>query len=212
MPDLRGFGKAPLGRGGATMREYAADVLRLAERAGVRRFALVGFSMGGYVAFEVARQAPERLAGLALVDTRAEPDGDEARAGRARTAESVRASGAGVVADAMLPKMLTPNAPQALREEVRAMMLAQRPEGLTQALLAMGARPDSRPLLPTLRIPTLVVVGEEDPVTPPDAAKAMVDALPGARHVVVPQAAHLAPMERPAEVNAALVPWLQGLR
>ncbi|HVM44674.1 MAG TPA: alpha/beta hydrolase, partial [Candidatus Thermoplasmatota archaeon] len=125
VPDLRGFGKAPLGRGAAGMREFAGDVLRLADRAGIGRFVLAGFSMGGYVAFEVARQAPDRLAGLALVDTRAEPDGDEARAGRAKTAEAVRQQGVQVVADAMLPKMLTPQAPGPLRERVREMMLAQ---------------------------------------------------------------------------------------
>lgn len=212
IPDLRGFGKAPPGRGTPTMAEYAGDVLRLAERAGIHRFALVGFSMGGYVAFELARRAPAVLAGLALVDTRAEPDSEEARAGRKATSEKVKADGVKVVADAMLPKMLTGESPKALQDEVHAMMLAQPVEGARYALHAMGSRPDSRPMLPTLRTPTLIIVGAKDPVTPPDAAKTMADAIPGAKMHVVDGAAHLAPMERPDAVNALLVDWLKGLR
>lgn len=211
VPDLRGLGKAPGGRATATMREYAGDVLRLVDRAGVGRFVLGGFSMGGYVAFEVARQAPERLKGLLLIDTRAEPDSDEARAGRAKTAEGVRANGVQVVADAMLPKMLTTGAPQALKDEVRAMMLSQPVDGVTGALAAMGSRPDSRPLLPTLRVPTLILVGQDDPVTPPEASKVMAAAIPGARYEAIAGAAHLAPMERAGDVNAALLRWLRAL-
>ena len=211
VPDLRGFGKAPAGRGNAAMREYAADVLRLADRAGVGKFVLGGFSMGGYVALEVCRQAPERLKGLLLVDTRAEPDSDEARAGRAKTAESVRSRGVEVVADAMLPKMLTAEAPQRLKDEVRAMMLSQPVAGVTQALAAMGTRPDSRPLLASLRVPTLVIVGQDDPVTPPEAAKTLASGISGARYVVVHGAAHLAPMERADEVSDAIVRWLKEL-
>lgn len=212
VPDLRGQGKAPPGHGAPSMAAMAGDVLRMMDRAGVRRYGVVGFSMGGYVAFELLRQAPERATGLALVDTRAEPDSDEARAGRAATAQRVRGEGARVVAEAMLPKMLTPAAPAELRERVSRMMMETPAEGAAQALLAMGARPDSRPLLPALRLPTVIVVGEEDPVTPPDAARAMAAAMPGARLVVVPGAAHLAPMERPEEVSRALVEWAGRLR
>ncbi|HUR69367.1 MAG TPA: alpha/beta fold hydrolase [Candidatus Thermoplasmatota archaeon] len=212
VPDLRGFGKAPPGRGAPGMKEYAGDVLRLADRAGLSRFVLVGFSMGGYVALEVARQAPDRLQGLALVDSRAEPDSDEARAGRVKTADAVRAQGAQVVADAMVPKMLTAGAPERLHAEVRDMMLAQPIEGIVAALHAMGARPDPRSGLPQLRVPTLLVVGEHDPITPPEASKAMAAAIPGARLQVIPGAAHLSPVEQPEAVNAALLAWLHELR
>ena len=212
VPDLRGMGKAPLGRPGAGVAEHAADVLRLADRAGIRRFALAGFSMGGYVALEVSRQAPERVAGLALVDTRAEPDSEEARAARMATIEKVRANGMQPLVDAMLPKMLTPAAQPALVDEVRAMMLAQRPEGAILALHALASRPDARPTLPRIRAPTIVLVGQDDPVTPPDASKAMAAAIPGASYHAVQGAAHLAPMERPGEVAEALVAWARGVR
>lgn len=211
VPDVRGAGKAPVGRSAASMREYAGDVLRLADRAGVSRFVLVGFSMGGYIALEVARQAPERLKGLALIDSRAEPDSDEARAGRAAMAEKVRAAGIAPLAEAMMPKMLTAAASAALVEEVRAMMHDQQPEGAILALLAIASRPDSRPTLPLLRAPTLILVGQEDALTPPESAKALAAAIPGARYQIVQGAAHLAPMERPDEINAALIPWLKEL-
>lgn len=213
VPDLRGLGRGPLGRGpAATMAAMAGDVLRMGERAGVRRFGLAGFSMGGYVAFEILRQAPERVAGLALVDTRAEPDSDEAKAGRVATAERVRTEGPRVLAESMLPKMLTPEAPADLRGRVERMVLATPPEGAAQALLGMRDRMDARPLLPRIGVPTLVVVGSADPITPPDAARAMAQAVPGAKLVEVPGAAHLAPMERPGEVSEALVAWARTLK
>lgn len=211
LPDLRGMGKAPLGRGAATMREYAGDVLRLADRAGVTSFVVAGFSMGGYVALEIARQAPTRLKGLALLDTRAEPDTSEARAGRAATAEKVREHGAIVVASTMLPELLTTRAPRPLQDEVREIMLSQPPAGIMQALHAMGSRPDSRPGLANIRAPTLVLVGQQDGLTPPEASKAMAAVIPGARYQVVQGAAHLAPMERADDVNEALVRWLKEL-
>lgn len=212
VPDLRGFGKAPVGRAQPRMAEYAADVLRMLDRAGIRRFGLVGFSMGGYVAFEVLRQATPRVAGLALVDTRAEPDPEEAKAGRVASAERARKEGVGFLAEGMLPKMLTPAAPADARDAVARMMLATPPEGAAQALLAMKDRPDSRGLLPEVRAPTVVVVGDQDPITPPEAAQAMATAIPGARLVVVPGAAHLAPVERPEEVSRALVEWARHLK
>lgn len=213
IPDLRGAGKAPMGRGPASMREYGGDVLRMLDRAGVQRFVVAGFSMGGYVALEVARQAGAKVAGLALIDTRAEADSDDARAARAATSEKVRAAGSTQpLVDAMLPKMLTPAAPTQLRAEVEQMMLAQPPEGAMLALAAMASRPDSRPTLQALRIPTLILVGAEDAITPPEMSQAMAALVPGAKCEVIPGAAHLAPMEQSDAVNDALVQWLRGIR
>lgn len=212
VPDLRGLGKAPLARP-AGVGEMAEDVLRLADRAGIRRFALAGFSLGGYVALDVARRAPERLARLALVDTRAEPDAEEARAGRHALAAKVRATGAGALVEAMMAKMLTPETragrPQ-LAVTVEAMMLATPPEGAALALEGIAARPDSRPLLPKLAMPALIVVGALDPITPPAASESMAAAIPRAKLVIVPSAAHLTPMESPEAVSSALVAWARA--
>jgi len=211
-PDLRGLGKAPLGKGPAAMPLHAADIIRLADRVGVRRFAIAGFSMGGYVALELARSSLDRLAGLALVDTRAEPDPPEAARGRVETAAKVRAQGSQVVADAMLPKLLTPRAPPALVEQTRAVMLAQRPEGVAQCLLGMAERIDQRPNLSRIRVPTLVVVGAEDTITPPDAARVLADGISGSRLVTVPGAGHLSTLEQADAVSAAMVEWGKMLR
>lgn len=210
-PDLRGMGKAPATKGPGSMALYAEDVLRLVDRAGVRRFALVGFSMGGYVAFEVARRAGDRLTGLALVDTRADPDTEEARRGRSATIEKVRAEGPRVLADAMLPKLLSPAAPPALVEQVRATILATRPEGAVFALEAMAARPGSLETLQKLARPVAVVVGERDEITPPTAARLMMQAAPSASFTIVPNAAHLTTLEAPDAVNDALVKWARML-
>lgn len=207
-PDLRGMGKAPLPRGTGTMGAYAGDVLRLADRAGIRRFALAGFSMGGYLAFEVARRAPERLTGLALVDTRGEPDSPEGRKGRAALIERVRAEGAQALVDAMLPKMVQSPGDH---PEVREAMLRTSVEGAVHALEAMAAREGSLETLTKIAVPVLVVVGSEDPITPPEAARAMAQATRGARLVVVP-GMHLTPVESADAVAAAMVEWAAGLR
>ena len=206
-PDLRGLGKGPLGGGPGRMEDHAGDVLRLAERAGLRRFALVGFSLGGYVALELARHAADRLVGLALVDSRAEADGEEAGKGRAALIEKVKQQGAQALVDAMLPKMLVDKARE---DEARAMMLRTMPEGAVHALEAIAARRESFDVLRALKVPILVVVGDQDPITPPDAARAMVAANTGARLVVVP-GAHLTPVESPDAVAAALLAWARGL-
>ncbi|HWH09103.1 MAG TPA: alpha/beta hydrolase [Candidatus Thermoplasmatota archaeon] len=209
-PDLRGMGKAPPGKGPGSMGAYAGDVLRLADRAGLRRFALAGFSMGGYVAFEVARRAPERLLGLALVDTRMEPDSEEGRRGRAAMMEKVRQQGPQALVDAMLSKMLSNSAPSEAVERVRATMMRTPIDGAVQALEAMAARPDSTATLRGLACPVLVVVGEQDALTPPDAARAMAQAARDARLVVVP-GAHLTPVESPDAVAEAMLAWARGL-
>lgn len=206
-PDLRGLGKAPVGKAPATMAAMAGDVLRLAERAGLRRFALAGFSMGGYVALEVVKQAPDRVAGLALVDSKMTADAPQAREGRYQTIEKVKAQGVGVVAEAMLPKLLTSAAPPDLVERVRATMMAQRVEGVVGALQAMAERADHSATLAALRVPALVVVGDQDALTTPADAEAMARALPDARLVVVKGAAHLTTLERADDVSAAMVEW-----
>ena len=209
-PDLRGMGKGPPGKGPGTMAAYAGDVLRLADRAGLRRFGLAGFSMGGYVALEVARRAGDRLLGLALVDSRMEADSEEGRKGRQAMMQKVREQGPQALVDAMLPKMLTPAAPAEAVERVRAAMLRTPIDGAVHALEAMAARPDSTATLRALACPVLVVVGEQDAITPQDAARAMAQAAPNARLVVVP-GAHLTPVESPGAVADAMLGWARGL-
>jgi len=169
--------------------------------------------MGGYVIFEFLRRWRHRVRGLVLMDTRAEADGAEARRARDAAGATAREAGAAAIAESMLPKLLAPGsaerAPEMV-ERIRRMMTDTPVAGIVGALAAMRDRQDSTDLLPTLGgIPTLIVVGEEDAVTPPDAARRMAGAIPNARLLLVPGAGHLPPVERPSETSAALLEFLR---
>jgi 3-oxoadipate enol-lactonase len=212
-PDLRGMGQSDAPDLGYGMGTYADDLAALLDTLGVDDVVLCGLSMGGYVSFEFLRRWRHRVRALILVDTRAEADGMEARRARDAAASSARESGAGAIADAMLPKLLAPataeRAPEIV-ERIRRMITATPVAGIVGALAAMRDRHDSTGLLPTLAgLPTLVIVGEEDALTPPDAARRMAAAIPGARLAVVSGAGHLAPVERPSETTAAILDFLR---
>jgi 3-oxoadipate enol-lactonase len=214
-PDLRGMGQSDAPDLGYSMETYAADLAALLDLLGARDVVLVGLSMGGYVAFEFLRRWRDRVRALVLVDTRAEADTPEARMNRDASATTARDQGAEAIAEVMLPKVLgasTLKGAPATVERVRAMMAATPVAGIVGALGAMRDRPDSTPLLPELAgLPTLVIVGDEDEITPPAQAKAMAEAIPGASLVVIRSAGHLPPLERPAETTDAILAFLAGL-
>ena len=206
-PDLPGLGESPLGEGPASMASYAAELGRCLDRLHLESVVLCGLSMGGYIAFECLRQWPERIAGLALLDTRADADTEEGRRGRDRLIAEVRTRGAVAAADAMLPKLVgttTAEAKPAWLSELRRRIERSPVEGVVAALEAIKARPDSTPLLGKIAVPTLVLVGAEDVITPPPLAEAMAGAIPGASLVVVPGAGHLPTLEQPHAVTEAL--------
>jgi len=214
-PDLRGLGRSDAPDLGYGMGIYADDLAALLDTLGVDQVVLCGLSMGGYIAFEFLRQWRRRVRGLVLMDTRAEADSAEGRRGREDAAATAKEGGAGAIAELMLPKALGPatlaDAPEVV-ERVRAMMTAAPVPGIVGALAAMRDRSDSTPLLPTLDgLPTLVLVGEDDGVTPLDRARAMATAIPGARLVVIPGAGHLPPMEQPGATTRALADFLRAL-
>jgi pimeloyl-ACP methyl ester carboxylesterase len=175
-------------------------------------FALVGLSMGGYLCFEIMRQAPQRVAKLALLDTSARPDTPEQSA--ARRAQMALASQGrfAEVLDAQFPRLVQ----RARREDaaLRAVfdLMAEEvgvPAFIRQQTATIG-RSDSRPTLGSIRCPTLVLVGEDDELTPPDRAAEMAQGIAGARLVTVPQCGHLSTLEQPAEVTRALLEWLRA--
>jgi 3-oxoadipate enol-lactonase len=212
-PDLRGMGQSDAPDLGYGMSIYAADLAALLDSLGVDDVVLCGLSMGGYVMFEFLRRWRHRVRGMVLMDTRAEADGTEARRARDTAAALARESGAEAIADSMLPRLLAPGTTERAPEiaaRIRRMMAATPVAGIIGALAAMRDRHDSTDLLPTLGgIPTLVLVGEEDVLTPPDAARRMAAGIPGARVVLVPGAGHVPPVERPFETNAALLDFLR---
>ncbi len=203
-PDLPGRGETAAPSEGR-LEDYADFVQALLDALPAPA-GLAGFSMGGYVALALARRRPSRLRALALVDTRASADDAAGRSKRDEAIATVRASGVGPIAEAMVPKLLAEHSRsnRDLVERVERIMRRQKPETVEGDLAAMRDRPDAREVLPGIGIPTLVLVGEGDVLTPPADSEAMAAAIPGARLVRIPGAGHLTPMERPGAVAAAL--------
>jgi len=209
-PDLRGFGdSAPENPPAVTVEQHADDLAALLERLEIPRAVVVGLSMGGYVALAMAERHRDRLAGLVLVDTRAGADDASGKAGRDAAIAAVRGGSSREIVRGLAAKLFAPDTPAADRDPVVARMEAIPADGLVAALEAMRDRPDRSALLPTLEgLPTLIIVGSDDRVTPPTEARAMAAAIPGAELVEVEGAGHLAPVERPATVNEALQRFL----
>ncbi|HXH07761.1 MAG TPA: alpha/beta fold hydrolase [Vicinamibacterales bacterium] len=217
-PDLRGFRRPDAPPADApptpwTMEDYAADVEALVAALGARDVALGGLSMGGYVAMALLRRGRVRPAALLLADTRAEADTEEARAGRRRLQGVAEREGSPGVAREMLPKLLGETT-RARRPEivagVRTLIEANAPAALRAALEAMMGRPDSTDVLRRLDVPALIVVGEEDTVTPPETAERLSRAVPDSRLVTVGGAGHLSNLENPEAFGAALEEFLVG--
>ena len=204
-------GSAP-GDGALTMERIADDGAGLLDHLGIEKAVVGGCSMGGYAAFAFVRRHPQRLAGLVLQDTRAGADTAEAKANRATLAAKVLAEGASAAVEAFLPKLVgetTRRERPALVASLRARILATSPRGIANALYGLAARADSRETLPTIAVPTLVLVGSEDVLTPASEAATMAAAIPRARLDVIPGAGHLADLEDPGAVNAALRAFLE---
>lgn len=176
------------------------------------RFALAGLSMGGYLAFELLRQAPERVARLALLDTGARPDTEEQRTRRRVLLDLSRRGQFKGVTPRLLPLYLHPDRvhEEALAGTVMAMAERLGPETFLRQQHAIMQRPDSRPLLPAITAPTLVVCGREDAATPLALSEEMAAGIPGARLAVIEECGHLSPLERPQAVTALLRLWLEG--
>ncbi|HMF24349.1 MAG TPA: alpha/beta fold hydrolase [Pseudolabrys sp.] len=176
------------------------------------RFAIAGLSMGGYIAFAMLRQAPQRIARLALLDTSARPDTAEQSAGREKFITMAQAGKLGDVVDTLTPRFLHRNRQndESLKRVIQDMAAETGAEAFVRQQKAIMSRTDSRPLLATIRCPTLVMVGDSDELTPPDLAKEICAGISGARLVVVPGCGHLSTIERPDAVNAALAEWLSS--
>jgi len=175
-------------------------------------FALAGLSMGGYIAFEIMRQAPQRVAKLALMDTGARPETAEQTARRQGPMAMARAGKLIEVADESFVFFVHPNRYDdvTLRDVVRAMAEDIGAQAFLRQQQAIMTRPDSRPGLSAIACPTLVLVGEQDRGTPPELAQEIAAAIAGARLVTVPDCGHLSTIERPQAVTKALVEWMQA--
>jgi len=200
LPDLRCHGASQSGNGPATMQKHAADLLRILDTEHIQRACLAGVSIGGYILFEFWRQHRERMQALILCDTRAQADTEEGRQTRLKAAEEVERSGPDGYIESMIPKLLGEttrrNRPDRV-SEARRMMGRMASAGISSALRGMAARPDSVPTLKTINIPTLIMVGKEDTLTPVPDAELMHREIRGSELAVVPAAGHYMPFEQP---------------
>jgi pimeloyl-ACP methyl ester carboxylesterase len=215
-PDLRGAGtsRAPASADEYSMGTYADDLIALLDRARISDAVICGLSLGGYIVFELLRRFPERVRAAILCNTKAVGDTPEAKRGRDVLAARTMKDGTGAVAAELVPKLLARSTrerrPQVVRE-VTEMILRQPMAGIVGALRALRERPDSTPLLDRIRIPVLVVAGDDDQIAPAAAMQEMARVIPGSAFVLVAEAGHMAPLEQPLAVNAALAGFLERL-
>jgi pimeloyl-ACP methyl ester carboxylesterase len=218
-PDLRGFGQSSLGDAdpklGVSMERYADDLVEFLDVLAIHEpIVLVGFSMGGYVAWQFVRKHVSRLRALVQCDTKAAADTGEARATRLKMADEISEWGSARVAEMMGPKLLAKRSFEVKPDvvaDVRRVVEATSPAAIACAQRGMASRPDMTGLLPGIRVPTLVLVGQEDAISPPAEMRAIADAIPDAKLVEIPDAGHMTTMENPKAVNEALRKFLEKI-
>jgi pimeloyl-ACP methyl ester carboxylesterase len=207
--DLRGHGCSPwAGDAAHTMEQLADDLAAVIRTLGDGAADVVALSMGGYAALALCERHPQTLRTLTLVDTRASADTAEGRTARAATAQQVVERGRRWLAEQMLPKLVAADCGMLVRARLQTMIEQTPVETILADLEGMRERKNRRGVLPLVEAPTLVVVGSLDVLTPPSDAEAMAKAIPGAQLLVVPDAGHMTPMERPAEFQAELQRFL----
>lgn len=209
VPDLRGFGRSASPDSSGNLVDFAADLIRLLDDRRIDRAIFCGVSMGGYITLAALELWPERVAGVALCNTRAGADTPEGRAARETNARLAIEHGVKPIADGMASRMLsaaTLRREPELGAEVHRWMMEQRPDGVASALRAMAARPDRSAVLESLRVPSVVVAGDEDPLIPREEGEAMARAVPccGGSFQLIPGTAHLSNLERPDLYNSIL--------
>jgi 3-oxoadipate enol-lactonase len=209
-PDMRGFGESDASSA-ATMNRMAADVASLMDGLGIASAVVGGLSMGGYVTLAFQRHHADRVRALVLADTRPQADTEEGKQTRTQQAEKALSEGMAGIADAMLPKLLTPETvskrPEVVKR-IRDMMLRTKPQGAAAALLGMAQRDDQTELLSSITIPTLIIVGREDAITPVKDSEMMHSAVSGSRLVVLEGAGHVSNLEQTAAFNEELSKFL----
>lgn len=214
VPDLSGFGASEPTPEICRMTDMAADAAALLDHLGIGRAIVGGLSMGGYAALAFAEAFPDRLQGLVLANTRAGADSPEAREKRLATARDVLEKGSGILVDTTVPKLLgaaTRERRPELVDQVGRWIAEALPAGVAAAQRGMAERPDRSGLLPRIAVPTLVVVGDEDELIPPEESRKTAEAIHGAELAVLQGAGHLSSLEDPQGFNRSLAGFLSGI-
>jgi 3-oxoadipate enol-lactonase len=206
-PDIRGFGDTQP-PGPWTLEELADDLAELLQRLAINRCAVVGLSMGGYIALPFLEKYPNRVGALVLANTRARADNESEKTARNEMIAALQQNGAGILQDRMLPRLLQPNPSPDTVRMVRTMMTSVEPAAAIYALIAMRDRPDRSTLLHTIDCPSLVISGENDAITRTEECRRMAETIPGAQFVQIENAGHLSNIENPEQFNDALGQFL----
>jgi len=204
MPDVRGHGESEAPQGAYPMTLLAEDVLKLLDFLKIEKAAICGHSMGGYITLAFADRYPERLSGIGLITTRAESDSAEKRADRYQMVDKVKEDGAIVLAESLAPKLTKDNT---IKEEVHNVLSSTDPKGIVGVLQGMAERPDRRELLSKIRVPALVVAGDQDQIIEVEDARQMAMSIPNSRFHLVSGAGHMPMLEKPKELAEGL-DWL----
>jgi pimeloyl-ACP methyl ester carboxylesterase len=214
LPDLRGHGDSGVGDGAATMEKHAADVRAVMDDADIGRAPMIGVSIGGYLLFEFWRKHRSRVAALGLCNTKAPADNAEARAGRLQAANDVLDRGTEPFFESMIQKVLSKTTRESrpdLVDGALRMMKKMSPQDVAQVQRGMADRPDSVQTLKTINVPTLLVTGDEDPMTGAKEAESMHQHIAGSQMRVIPKAGHYSPWEQPQQFARILRQFLDGI-
>lgn len=213
--DIRGLGTSEVGDGQYTMELFVDDLFGVMDALGIQRAVVCGLSMGGYIALRGIEREPDRYLALVLADTRSEADTDEGRIKRAEAIRTVKERGLHAYAYDFLELVFAPETferdPEAVGR-IRRIIESSEPEGVCGAQLAMASRTDTTDSLREIQVPTLVLVGEVDRLTPPEAAEEMARRIPIAEMRTIPGAAHMSNLENPRAFNEALLGFLRSVR
>jgi 3-oxoadipate enol-lactonase len=210
-PDFRGFGDSAIDSEDVGVDDYAGDILMLMDDLALERPVIGGLSFGGYVTFALFRRAPERIGGLVLADTRPTADTEDGLAARRTLLEAIRHDGAAIVPDRQIPKVLGATTRRERPEvvaEVRRLIEGNGATGIEAAIVALMRRPDSTGDLSRIDVPTLIIVGEEDEITPVADAATMHRAIRGSSLTVLPRAGHLSNLEAPDAFSTTILEWV----
>ncbi len=211
-PDLPGFGSRPGNPAHrCTIGAFAEDIHHFIARNATSPCMIGGFSMGGYVLLALLNRYPKDACAAIFIDTHPAADTLEVRQGRLKSIADLQTEGIGALLRQMPERFLSPSASPQLRNQVADMIARQNPAGMIQAQMAAAMRVDQTPHLPEIKIPTLVIGGAEDVITPPKVMQRWCSQMPDSRWVEIPGAGHLTPMESPQAVNAAIDHFVKHL-
>ncbi|MGH9992603.1 MAG: alpha/beta fold hydrolase [Nitrososphaera sp.] len=212
--DLRGHGKSDVGDGQYTIELFVDDFIALLDYLKLTKAILCGFSMGGYIALRAIERNPDRFSALVLCDTMSAADSTEAKVRRANTIKQIKREGVERFADGFLKAVFAPqtfDAKPDIIDEIKRTILSNSPLGICGALLAMAGRTDTTEGLSKINVPTLVLVGEHDAVTPPSAAKTMHERIPNSKLYLIDNAGHMSNLENPNVFDEHLTKFLEGI-